>query len=60
MDETRWPVTAVTIVWAAVIIATAVVLKGTPYWPQLLPIVGGGAAATLVLLGAQRRRRGSR
>ncbi len=38
-----------TIVWAAIIMATAVILKGTPYFAQMLPIVGSGAAWFVVV-----------
>ncbi len=56
MNDTRWSIIAVAIVWAAVILATAIVLKGTSYWLRILPIVGGGAAATLILMGGHRCR----
>jgi hypothetical protein len=39
------------IIWAAVIIASAVVLQGTGYFAKLLPILGGGAAASIVVVG---------
>jgi hypothetical protein len=50
------------IVWAGLIIASAVVLSGTPYLVQILPILGGGAFFFVVLLpaafsGRRRRRR---
>lgn len=32
------------IIWAAVIIAVAVILQGTGWFAKLLPILGGGAA----------------
>ena len=38
------------IVWGIVIIATALVLKGTGYMAKLLPILGGGAAFSEVII----------
>ena len=49
----------IAIVWAAVIFASAVVLKGTPFWGQMIPILGGGAAACILIVGALRKRRNS-
>ncbi len=43
------------IVWAAVLIATASVLSGTPYAGQVRMIVGGGAAASILIVGAGTR-----
>jgi hypothetical protein len=40
------------IIWAGVIIATALVLAGTGYFGQLIPILGGGG-------GEPHRSRGS-
>jgi F0F1-type ATP synthase assembly protein I len=34
---------AAIIVWVAIIIATAALLKNTAYFAQILPILGGGA-----------------
>jgi hypothetical protein len=45
------------IVWAAIILGTAVVLKGTPYFTQLLPILGGGAVWSVVIGSAALRRK---
>lgn len=59
MHKSGSVVIGVAIVWAAVIFASAMVLKDTPYWGRLLPILGGGAAATILLVGALRRRGGS-
>jgi hypothetical protein len=48
------------IIWAGVIIATALVLAGTGYFGQLIPILGGGAAGNLIVLaGATGRRAGA-
>ena len=46
------------IVWAGILLATAVVLAGTPYFAQLLPILGGGIAWFVVMVpGAWSRPR---
>lgn len=59
--KTRWgiAVIVVAIIWAAVILATAVAMKGASEYPRLLNILGGGAAATIILLGgiAARERK---
>ncbi len=47
----------VAIIWAAVLIASAAVLKGTPYFSQMLPILGGGSASSIIVLGASRPRK---
>lgn len=39
------------IVWGGVIVATALVLRGTGYMDELIPILGGGAGASIVILG---------
>ena len=44
----------VAIIWAAVIFASATILKGTPYFSQMLPILGGGAASSIIVLGGAR------
>ena len=44
----------VAIIWAAVIFASAAILKGTPYFSQMLPILGGGAGSSLIVLGGAR------
>ena len=36
-------------VWAAILIASAVILRGTPYFSQMLPVLGGGAVWFVVL-----------
>jgi hypothetical protein len=48
---------AVAIVWAAVIAASAVLLRGSPGWPRELLVLGGGSAATLLIVGAAVRHR---
>ena len=59
--KTRWGIAVITlaIIWAAVILATSMVLKGTAQSMQVLLILGGGAAATIILIGgiAARERR---
>ncbi len=40
----------VAIVWAAVIMACAIVLKDSGYFSQLIPILGGGAAASVIVV----------
>jgi hypothetical protein len=37
------------IVWVALIVAAALILRGTPYFAQLLPILGGGAVWFVVI-----------
>ncbi len=48
---------AAAIVWAAILIASALILGGTPYFGQMLPILGGGAAFFVVILPAGIFRR---
>lgn len=43
-------------IWVAVIIATTIVLKGTPYLGPMVPVLGGGAAGTLIILQRSLRR----
>ncbi len=43
---------AAAIVWAAILVASAIILGGTPYFGQMLPILGGGAAFFVVILPA--------
>lgn len=38
------------IVWVAIIVASAVSLRGTPYFTQMLTILGGGAVWFVVLV----------
>lgn len=44
------------VVWAAVILATSAVLKGTPYAGDVLLIVGGGAAGSIIVVGGGIRK----
>jgi len=41
----------VAVIWAAVIFTSAIVLKGTEYFSQMLVILAGGAAGSLIVLG---------
>ena len=50
-------VLGVAIIWAAVILASAMVLRGTPHGGKMIPILGGGAAATIIVVGAAARKR---
>lgn len=38
------------IVWGAVIIGTALALKGTGYWDKIMPILSGGSIFSIVIL----------
>jgi hypothetical protein len=38
------------IVWAALLLAAALVLQGTPHFGQLLPVLAGGAVWFVVLV----------
>ncbi len=51
--KAQWGIAVITvaIIWAAVILATSMVMEGTPQSAQVLRILGGGAAATIILLG---------
>jgi hypothetical protein len=49
------------IVWAGILFASALVLQGTPYFSQMLPIVSGGAVWFVVIVpGAWQRQRARR
>ena len=49
MRQHNWPVTVVAIIWAAVILATTALLKGTGHWGTLLPILAGSVGGALIL-----------
>ncbi len=51
-------VIAVALIWAAVILATRMVLEDTPYAARVLPLLSGGAAATIIVLGGACRKGG--
>ena len=38
------------IVWAGIVIGTAVILSGTPYFTQMLPILSGGVIWFIIIL----------
>ena len=40
------------IVWASILIGTAVILSGTPYFAQLLPILSAGVLWSILLVPA--------
>jgi len=44
------------IIWAAVLIASAIVLQGTGYMGRMIPILGGGAIAMFIILAGILRR----
>ena len=44
-------VIVIALIWAAVIIATSMVLADVPEFSRVLTILGGGAAASIILLG---------
>ncbi len=49
------------VIWAAVILASAMVLRGTDGFAKLLPILGGGAGGSIVVVaGGLRRPRADR
>jgi hypothetical protein len=48
------------IVWAGIFLASALVLQGTPYFAQLLPILAGGAVWFVVLVPGAMARRAAR
>ncbi len=49
-------VIGVAVIWAAVIIASGVILRETPYWGQVTAILGAGAAASIIVVGWLRKR----
>jgi len=56
MKKTGTVVIANAIIWAAVILASVMVLQGTEYWGRMIPILGGGAAATFIVVAGSLRR----
>jgi hypothetical protein len=44
------------IIWTAVILGSSMILEGTGYFAELLPILGGGAAASVIVVGGGLRR----
>lgn len=52
---------AAIIVWIGILIASALILAGTPYFIQMLPVLSGGIVWFVVIMpGALLRERGSR
>jgi len=49
---------AVAIIWAAVILATALVLQGTGLMGKMIPILGGGAAGCIIVVSSYLRKSG--
>jgi hypothetical protein len=54
MEKSGAGIVGVAIIWAAVIFGSALILKDTPYFSQILTILGGGAASCLIILGGTR------
>ncbi len=54
MQKSDAGIIGVAIIWAGVILASTVILKGTEYFSQMLPILGGGAASSIIILGGSR------
>jgi hypothetical protein len=46
----------IAVMWAAVIMATSLVLASAPEFSRVLTILGGGAAASIILLGGMIAR----
>jgi hypothetical protein len=57
MDGSKWSMIGIAIIWAAVIFASSVVLKGSPYWGKMLLILGGGAAASIIILSRTQQKK---
>jgi len=45
------------IVWVAILLSAAMILQGTAYFGELLPILGGGAAWFVVIAPGGLRKR---
>jgi hypothetical protein len=56
MKKNRIAIIVTALIWAAVILAVDISLRGTRYMGRLIPIDGGGMAATIILLGGLLRR----
>ncbi len=54
MQKTGYLITGSSIIWAAVILGTAFVLKDTPYWAQMIPVLIAGAGGTIGMIWTQR------
>ncbi len=44
------------IIWVCIFFATAVILSGTPYFAQVLPVLSGGAVWFVVIIPAILQR----
>jgi hypothetical protein len=56
MNKSSVSLVVVALIWAAVIAALSMVLKGSPRSGDATVLVTGGAVATLILFGAAHRR----
>ncbi len=56
MKRSAWLTYAIAGIWAAVLIATAAALRGTPYSKVVVEILTSGVALTVVLLMTACRR----
>ncbi len=56
MGKSSYLLTGSSIIWAAVILATAFILKDTPYWEQMLPVLIAGAGGTIGMIWIRRER----
>jgi len=56
MESWDLAILSVAIIWAAVIFASAVVLKDTENFSQMLPILLGGAGGSIIVLGGARSK----
>jgi hypothetical protein len=54
MKKSDAGILGIAIIWAAVILASAMILKGTASFSQMLPVLGGGAASSIIILGGTR------
>lgn len=59
MDRSHAGVFGLAIIWAAVVIASALVLKDTECFGRMIPILGGGAAGSIVAVGGAARKKGT-
>ncbi|MFB0517218.1 MAG: hypothetical protein ACETWG_11535 [Candidatus Neomarinimicrobiota bacterium] len=57
MDRSQVAVIGLAIIWAAVILASALVLREQGSWDKMLPILRGGATASIIVVGGALRRR---
>jgi hypothetical protein len=51
-----WFIIGNAIVWGAVMVGIALILRGTGYMAKILPILGGGAGFSVVILGGMLTR----